>query len=158
MIGVAGGAEKCQLALANGYTHVIDRHSEDIVARVRALTNGVGVPVAFDSVGKSTFDTTINCLAPRGMFVSFGTTSGPVPPIQASQLQKMGSLYFTRPTLVTYTGSREDMLTSSEAVFRMIRTGAIKIDIHARYPLREARQAHIDLEGGKTVGSSVLIP
>lgn len=158
MIGVAGGAQKCQLALANGYSHVVDRHAENIVERVRALTNGAGVPVAYDSVGKSTYESTINCLAPRGMFVSFGTTSGPVPPIQASQLQKLGSLYFTRPTLVTYTGSREDMVASSNAVFQMIRTGAVKIDVRARYALQDARQAHIDLEAGKTAGSSVLIP
>lgn len=158
MIGVAGGAAKCQLALQNGYTHVIDRSREDIVARMKELTDSVGVPVVFDSVGKATFDTTLKCLAARGMFVSFGMSSGPVPPIEAGMLQKLGSLYFTRPTLVTYTASRGDLEASSAKLFDMIIRGAIKININRRYPLADVRQAHMDLEGGRTTGSSILVP
>ena len=158
MIGVAGGADKCRLALANGYAHVIDRHREDIAARVKEITKGAGVPVAFDSIGAATFDTTISSLSPRGMFVSFGTTSGPVPPVQAGLLQKAGSLYFTRPTLQTYVGSRDELLASSAAVFDMIMKGAIHISINARYPLADAREAQIALESGRTFGSSILVP
>ncbi len=158
MIGVAGGADKCKLALANGYDVVIDRNKEDIVARVKELTSGAGVPVAFDSVGKSTFETTLNCLSPRGMFVSFGTTTGAPPAVEAGLLQKMGSLYFTRPTLVTYTASRADLEASAAAVFAMLAKGALKVSINARYPLAEAARAHADLEGGRTTGSSILVP
>lgn len=158
MIGVAGGADKCKLALANGYAHTIDRTREDIGPRVKKLTRDAGVRVVFDSVGAATFDTSIHCLAPRGMFVSFGTTSGPVPPVEASTLQKAGSLYFTRPTLQTYVASREELLASSAAVFDMILNGAVKISINARYPLEDVRDAHIDLEAGRTLGSSILIP
>jgi NADPH2:quinone reductase len=157
MIGVAGGADKCRLALANGYEAVIDREKEDIAARVKALAGG-GVPVAYDSVGKSTFDTTLKCLAPRGMFVSFGTTTGAPPAFEAGMLQKMGSLYFTRPTLVTYTASRAELEASAAAVFGMIAKGALKISINARYALADAARAHADLEGGRTTGSSILIP
>ena len=158
MIGVAGGADKCKLALANGYDVVIDRNKEDIVARVKELTGGAGVPVAFDSVGKSSFETTLNCLAPRGMFVSFGTTTGAPPAVEAGLLQKMGSLYFTRPTLVTYTASRDDLVASSSALFTMLAKGALKVSINARYPLAEAAKAHAELEGGRTTGSSILLP
>ncbi len=158
MIGVAGGADKCKLALANGYDVVIDRNKEDIVARVKELTGGAGVPVAYDSVGKSTFDTTMKCLAPRGLFVSFGTTTGAPPAVEAGLLQKMGSLYFTRPTLVTYTASRDDLVASSSALFAMLAKGALKVSINARYALADAARAHADLEGGRTTGSSILVP
>ena len=158
MIGVAGGADKCKLALVNGYAHVIDRTREDIAARVKELTKGAGVPVVFDSVGEATFGASIRCLSPRGMFVSFGTTSGPVPPVQASLLQQAGSLYFTRPTLQTYVATREELLASSTAVFDLIVKGAIRISINARYPLEDVREAHMALEAGRTIGSSILVP
>jgi NADPH:quinone reductase len=158
MIGVAGGVEKCKLAAEHGYAHVIDRKSEDIAARVREITGGAGVPVVYDSLGKATFDISLKCLAPRGYFVSFGTTTGAPPPVEAATLQKMGSLYFTRPTLVTYMAKREDLLTSAAAVFDMVKQGAIKILIGQRYPLAEVVRAHADLEGGRTRGSSILVP
>lgn len=158
MIGVAGGPEKCQLALANGYAHVIDRKSEDIAARVKEITGGAGVPVVYDSIGKATFDISLHCLAPRGYFVSFGTTTGAPPPVEAATLQKMGSLYFTRPTMVTYTAKREDLQASAAAVFDMVKKGAIKLHIGKRYPLSDVARAHQDLETGKTAGSSLLLP
>jgi NADPH2:quinone reductase len=158
MIGVAGGAEKCKLAAGHGYAHVIDRKSEDIAARVREITGGAGVPVVYDSLGKATFDISLKCLAPRGYFVSFGTTTGAPPPVEAATLQKMGSLYFTRPTLVTYMAKREDLLASAAAVFDMVKKGAIKILIGQRYRLAEVAKAHADLEGGRTRGSSILVP
>ena len=113
LIGVAGGEDKCERARTNGYAEVMDRTNEDIVARVKEITGGRGVPVVFDSVGRATFDTSIDCLAPRGVFVSFGATSGPPPPVEAALLQKKGSLYFTRPTLVTYCGSPEEYAASA---------------------------------------------
>ncbi|MFN7086151.1 MAG: quinone oxidoreductase family protein [Burkholderiales bacterium] len=158
MIGIAGGAEKCRLAAANGYAHVIDRKSEDIVARVKEITGGAGVPVVYDSIGKATFEISLNCLAPRGYFVSFGTTSGAPPAVEAATLQKMGSLYFTRPTLVTYTAKREDLLASAVAVFEMVKKGAIKLHIGQRYRLADVAKAHADLEAGRTRGSSILTP
>ena len=156
MIGVAGGPEKCALALAHGYDTVIDRNNEDVVSRVREITDGVGVPVAFDSIGKVTFGQTMDCLAPRGYFVSFGTTSGTVPPVIAADLQHRGSLYFCRPTLVNYTSSREDLVNSANSVFSMIENGYIKIKINQRYPLSKVVQAHTDLEAGLTTGSTIF--
>ena len=155
MIGVAGGAEKCRLAAEHAYAYVIDRKSEDIVARVKAITGGARVPVVFDSIGKATFETTLNCLAPRGYFVSFGTTTGAPSPVEAATLQKMGSLYFTRPTHVTYTAKREDLLASAAAVFDMVKERC-RQDSHraalpaggrgqgARRPGRRAHQRVID--------------
>ena len=158
MIGVAAGPEKCQMARDHGYAEVIDRTTESIVDRVKALTGGVGVPVVYDSVGKATFEASLNSLKPRGYFVSFGTTTGAPPPIEAGVLQKHGSLYFTRPTLVTYTASREDLVQSARAVFDLVKTGVLTVHIGRRYPLADAARAHADLEAGKTVGSSLLIP
>ncbi|MBI4886061.1 MAG: quinone oxidoreductase [Acidobacteria bacterium] len=158
MIGVAGGAVKCRLAREHGYTEVIDRSREDVAERVKAITGGAGVSVVYDSVGKATFETSIACLRPRGCFVSFGTTTGAPPPVEAGLLQKHGSLYFTRPTLVTYTAAREELVASAGAVFDLIRRGVLRVHIGARYPLAEAPRAHADLEAGRTVGSSVLLP
>ena len=156
MIGIAGGPEKCALALAHGYETVIDRKTEDVVARLKELTGGAGVPVVYDSIGKATFDQTMDCLGPRGYFVSFGTTSGTVPPVIAADLQHRGSLYFCRPTLMTYTASREELVNSAAAVFSMIEKGAIKIEIKQRYPLADIVQAHTDLEAGRTSGSTII--
>jgi NADPH2:quinone reductase len=158
MIGVASGADKCRRALDNGYEYVIDRTREDIVARVKDITGGAGVPVVYDSIGKATFETSIKCLAPRGFFVSFGTTTGAPPPVEASLLQKSGSLYFTRPTLVTYCSARPDMLASSGKVFELHRAGKLKSNIGKRYALGDAPSAHADLEAGKTTGASLLVP
>lgn len=158
MIGVAGGPEKCALARSHGYEHVIDRKSEDIVARVKEITAGAGVPVVYDSVGRDSFDASLKSLAPRGYFVSFGTTTGAPPPVEAATLQKMGSLYFTRPTLATYVAKRDDLVMSANAVFDMVRKGAVKIHIGQRYRLGDAAKAHTELEAGRTLGSSVMMP
>ena len=158
LIGVAAGPEKCAKAKAAGYVEVIDRTREDIVARVKEITGGKGVPVVYDSIGKATFDTTIECLAPRGFFVSFGATSGPPPPVEAGLLQKKGSLYFTRPTLVTYAATPEDYAASAGKLMELMASGALKAEIGQRYPLAEAAQAHRDLEAGRTSGSTILVP
>jgi NADPH2:quinone reductase len=157
MIGIAGGPDKCKLALANGYSHAIDRHAEDVAARVREISPG-GVPVVFDSVGKASFETTLRCLAPRGYFISFGASSGPPPPIEASRLREAGALYFTRPALNVYTATRAELDASAGAVLDLLQKGVLKPHIHARYPLADAAKAHADLEAGRTVGSSILVP
>lgn len=158
MIGVAGGPEKCKLALDHGYEVAIDRKSEDIVARVKEITGGEGVPVVFDSVGKDSFDQSIQCLAPRGYFVSFGSTTGFVEPVPPSLLQQSGSLYFTRPTLMTYTASRHELVASATQAFSMVAEGKIRVEINQRYALAEIAQAHTDLEAGRTSGSTIITP
>ncbi len=158
LIGVAAGPEKCALAKSNGYVEVLDRKKDDIVARVKELTAGAGVPVVYDSIGKATFETTLKCLSPRGFFVSFGATSGVPPPVEAATLQKLGSLYFTRPTLQTYAASRADLELSSNRLFELAAKGAVKPHIGHRYTLAEAGKAHADLEAGRTSGSSLIIP
>ena len=158
MIGVAGGPEKCALAKEHGYTEVIDRNNENVVARVKELTDGKGVPVVYDSVGKDTFEQSVECLSPRGYFMSFGTTSGSVPPIDAAMLQHKGSLYFTRPTLANYCATRDDLELSAARLFKMIANGDVKTKIGQRYKLSDVVRSHLDLEAGKTFGSSILIP
>lgn len=158
LIGVASGAEKCALALENGYAAVIDRSREDIAARVKEITGGKGVAVVYDSAGKKTFETTLDCLAPRGVFVTFGATTGAPPPIEAATLQKRGSLYYTRPTIATYIASREDLAASAAAVFDLVGKGVLKVEIRQRYPLADAARAHADLEAGRTSGASILLP
>ena len=158
MIGVAAGPQKCQLALDNGYEFCIDRLGEDVAARLKEITGGAGVPVVYDSVGKNSFDQSLASLAPRGYFVSFGTTTGAPPPVPAATLQKMGSLYFTRPTLVTYTASTAELRDSAQAVFDLVAQGALKVSIHQRYAMSDIARAHAELESGRTTGSSVLIP
>ncbi|MGI9332727.1 MAG: quinone oxidoreductase family protein [Gammaproteobacteria bacterium] len=158
MIGVAGGERKCSLAAENGYEEVIDRTREDVVERVKSLTAGAGVAVAYDSIGKHTFEHTLDCLRPRGCFVSFGTTSGAVPPVQAKALQDRGSLYFTRPTLANYAATRADLDHAAGRVFEMVQSGAVKVNIGQRYALSDVVKAHEDLETGKTSGATVLIP
>ena len=158
MIGVTTGSDKIQLALAHGYDAVIDRKRESIAVRARALTDGKGVAVAYDSVGKTSFEDTLASLAPRGLFVSFGATTGAPPPLEAARLQKNGSLYYTRPTLATYIAAREDLVASAAAVFELVRKGVITPQIGQRYALADAAQAHRDLEAGRTRGSSILMP
>lgn len=158
LIGVVSGADKATLAREAGYFAVIDRSREDVLERVKELTGGAGVPVVYDSVGKATFETSLKALSPRGYFVSFGTTTGAPPPVEAATLQKLGSLYFTRPTLVTYTASREELVASAGAVFERVRKGVLKPHIGRRYALADIVQAHADLEGGRTAGSSIVVP
>ena len=158
MIGVTSGAENCARALELGYAHAIDRKSEDIVARVKEITGGAGVPVVYDSIGKATFETSIACLATYGMFVSFGATTGEAPPVAPSLLQHSGSLYFTRPTLANYVGPRADLEHSSSRVFEMILGGQVQVNINQKRPLSEVIEAHAELEAGSTTGSTILIP
>ena len=159
MIGVAGGPEKCELAQKNGYQICLDRNSDaDVSAKVSELTDGKGLPVVYDSIGKDTFMTTLDCLGPRGVFVSFGATSGPVPPVEAAELQKRDSLYFTRPTLVTYTADRADLLMSSDKVFAKLAAGEIKTEVGQKYKLDDIVRAHQDFEAGKTRGSTLILP
>ncbi|MDQ5855797.1 MAG: zinc-binding dehydrogenase, partial [Actinomycetota bacterium] len=158
LIGVAAGADKCALAREAGYFAVLDRTNDDIVTRVKEITNGKGVYAVFDSVGKQTFGTTLDCLGPRGYFVSFGATTGAPPPVEAGMLQKRGSLYFTRPTLVTYSSDPADYAASAGKVLDMVASGTLKPHIGQRYPLDQAAQAHRDLEAGKTTGATLLIP
>jgi len=158
MIGVTSGAENCKRALEMGYTHAIDRTSEDIAERVKEITDGAGVPVVYDSIGKATFETSIACLATYGMFVSFGATTGEAPAVAPSLLQHAGSLYFTRPTLANYVGPRPDLEHASGRVFDMLSNGHISVNINQRKPLGAAAEAHADLEAGATTGSSLLMP
>ncbi len=156
LIGVAAGAEKCALARRFGYAHVIDRTKEDIVARVREITGGAMLPVVFDGVGKATFTTTFDCLAPRGMFVSFGSSTGTVPPVEAGELARRGSLYFTRPSLFNYVTTTAELQESAGKLFGLIASGAVVPQIGHRYKLSEAVQVHQDLEAGRTSGSIVM--
>ena len=158
MIGTAGSAEKCLLAKQHGADHCINYRTENFVERVRELTDGVGVPVVYDSVGKDTFMGSLDCLRPFGLLVSFGNASGPVPPVDLGLLAQKGSLYITRPTLFTYTASRADLEAASEELFDVVLSGKAKIDIGQRYPLAEVAQAHRDLESRLTTGSSILSP
>ena len=146
------------MAKAHGCDHVLDSHKDDIAKRVRELTGGKGVPVVYDGVGKATFQASLDSLAPRGMFVSFGNASGPVPPFEPGILAAKGSLYLTRPSLMAYTSTRQELVESAEALFDVVRSGAVKIEIHQTYPLKEAAQAHRDLEARKTTGSTIFLP
>jgi NADPH:quinone reductase len=157
VIGTAGGPEKMALAKAHGCDHVLDSHKEDIAKRVREITGGKGVPVVYDGVGKATFQASLDSLAPRGMFVSFGNASGAVPAFEPILLSARGSLYFTRPTLATYIATRAELADSAKALFDVVRSGAVKVEIHQTYPLKEAAQAHRDLEARKTTGSTIFL-
>lgn len=158
VIGTAGSGEKCALAKAHGATHVINYATENFVERVKSLTGGRGVPVVYDSVGKSTWDGSLDCLQPRGLMVSFGNASGPVPPVNLLVLSAKGSLYVTRPTLATHIATRADLVARSNALFEAVTSGTVKIETTATYRLADAAQAHRDLEGRRTTGSVVLVP
>jgi NADPH2:quinone reductase len=158
MIGTVGSDEKAALAKAHGCTHTINYNKENFVERVKELTNGAGVPVVYDSIGKDTFIGSLDCLAPLGMMVSFGSASGPVPPFTLNELASRGSLFVTRPTLFTYAAKRDALDTMAAELFGMVEGGKIKIDINQRYALRDVAQAHRDLEARKTTGSTILIP
>ncbi len=158
MIGIASGPEKVALALRHGYAECIDRNSEDVAARLKQASGGSGFPVVYDSVGRATFEQTLAALAPRGFFVSFGTTTGAPPPIEAATLQKRGSLYFTRPTLVTYTAGADELQASAAAVFRLVAQGVLQATVGQRYPIDDIATAHRDLEAGRTSGSTLILP
>jgi NADPH2:quinone reductase len=158
VIGTAGSPEKMALAKAHGCAHVIDYRKEDVAKRVRELTGGKGVPVVYDSVGKDTFQGSLDSLAPRGMLVSFGNASGPVPAFEPAILAAKGSLFLTRPSLIHYTTTRADLLESANALFDVVTKGAVKIEVNQTHPLRDAAQAHRDLEARKTTGSTILLP
>ncbi len=156
-IGTAGSAEKAKLAKAHGYEHTIVYTQEQFAPRVKEITSGKGVPVVYDSVGKDTFMGSIDCLEPRGLLVVFGNGSGPVSAFDINLLSK-GSYYVTRPTLMTYTAKREDLEAGAADLFDVIKSGKVKIEINQTYALKDAAQAHRDLESRKTTGSTVLLP
>ena len=158
LIGTAGSAAKCELARAHGAAHVIDYAKEDFVARVKDITGGRGVKVVYDSVGKDTFDRSLDCLQPFGLMASFGNASGPVPPFAPGILGAKGSLYVTRQTLFTHIATREATQQMADDLFAVVGSGAVKIRIDQRYALTEVAQAHRDLEARKTTGSTVLMP
>jgi NADPH2:quinone reductase len=158
VIGTVGSDDKAALAKANGCTHTIVYTRENFVERVKELTGGKGVPVVYDAVGKDTFPASLDCLSPRGLFVSFGNASGALPPFDILLLSQKGSLYVTRPTLFTYTAKRTDLLKMADEMFSMVLTGKIKNDARQTYPLKDAGQAHRDLQSRKTTGSTVLLP
>jgi NADPH2:quinone reductase len=158
VIGTAGSPDKVELARAHGFDHVIDYSREDFAARVKEITNGAMCDVVYDSVGKDTFDGSLDCLKPRGMFVSFGQSSGEIPPFSINLLQRKGSLYASRPTLFTYIAKRAELEAAAAALFDVIARGIVKVVINQRYPLAEAGRAHADLEARRTTGISLLIP
>ena len=158
VIGTVGSEEKAELARAHGCTHPIVYTKEDFVEKVREITGGEGVPVVYDSVGKDTFEGSLDCLQPFGLMVSFGNASGAVPKFDLGVLSAKGSLFVTRPTLMTYTAKREDLVASANALFEMVLDGTVQIEVNQTYPLKDAAQAHRDLEARKTTGSTVLLP
>ncbi len=158
VIGTVGSEQKAARARELGADHVILYRDQDVAAEVRRITDGKGVPVAYDAVGKDTFEGTLKSLARRGLFVSFGNASGPPPPVEARQLMLNGSLFFTRPTMGDYQTTTEELDASAAAVFEMVGAGKVKIEIGQTFPLAEARKAHEALESRATIGASLLIP
>ena len=156
VIGTVGSPEKAALARKYGADHVILYKKENIVERVREITKGAMVPVVYDSVGKDTFSASIDCLQPFGLMVSFGNASGPVPPLPLTALK--GTLYITRPSLAPHTEKRENLLEIAGDLMKMVSSGKVSIEIDQRYKLADVVQAHRDLEGRKTTGSTVLLP
>jgi len=158
VIGTVGSAEKVAIAAAAGADEVINYTQQDFEAEVKRITGGRGVDVAYDSVGAATFLKSINCLRPRGMMVTFGNASGPVPPVEPLLLSQKGSLFLTRPTLAAYTATREELLWRATDTLNWVASGKLKVRIERTYPLAEAAQAHIDLAGRKTTGKLLLLP
>lgn len=158
VIGTAGSEEKCNLAKAHGATHCINYKTENFVERVKEITDGKGVDVVYDSIGADTYPKSLDCLRPLGLFVTFGNASGPITNFDVSMLAAKGSLYVTRPTLFTYTAARDDLLENANDLFGVVSSGAVKIEVNQTYPLKEAAQAHRDLEARKTTGSTILKP
>src|SRR5918995_1444520 len=158
VIGTVGSEAKAELARAHGCAHVIRYDRENVVARVREITGGKGVPVVYDSVGQATFESSLDCLAPLGILVSFGQSSGKIAPVDLGILSQKGSLYVTRPTLMTYTADRADLVATAKELFEVVQSGAVRILINQRFPLREAAEAHRALESRRTTGSTLLLP
>jgi NADPH2:quinone reductase len=156
LIGTAGGKDKCERARAAGAAHVIDYTKEDVVARVRELTDGRGVRIVYDSVGKDTWDRSLDCLQPLGLMVSFGNASGPVPPVSLLQLSQKGSLYVTRPTMFSYFARYGAEMMAS--LVDVVKAGKVTVEVGRSYPLADAAQAHADLEARATTGSVVILP
>jgi len=156
LIATAGSDAKCQLALANGAAHAINYRTEDFAARVKEITQGQGVKVVYDSVGKDTWDKSLDCLRPFGLMASFGNASGPVAPFAPGMLGAKGSLYVTRQTLFTHIATRESTQAMADELFAVVASGQVKIHIDQRYPLADVQQAHRDLEARKTTGSTIL--
>jgi NADPH2:quinone reductase len=158
VIGTVGSKAKADLARDHGCDHVILYREEDVAARVREITEGRGVPVAYDSVGKDTFEATLASLARRGLFVSFGNASGPPPAVEPARLMRGGSLFLTRPTLFDYIARPDELATSAAALFGVIASGVVKIEIGQTFALKDAARAHAALESRETIGASLLIP
>lgn len=158
VIGTVGSDEKAKLAVAHGATHVVNYSTENFVERVRAITGGKGVPVVYDSVGKSTWEGSLDCLRPRGYMVSFGNASGAVTSFSPGVLAQKGSLYLARPTLASYISTRAELLERASALFEVVKAGKVKVETTGRYKLAEAQNAHRDLEARKITGSVVLVP
>jgi len=158
VIGTVSSDAKAELARAHGCPHVVVMGRDDLKKTVRDLTGGKGVPVVYDGVGKDTFFDSLDLLRPRGLMVSFGNASGPPPAIELGLLNTKGSLFVTRPSLAAYVGTRPELLAAAEQLFAVMRAGAVSITINQTYALREVVQAHRDLEGRKTTGSTVLLP
>ncbi|OHC64722.1 MAG: quinone oxidoreductase, partial [Rhodocyclales bacterium GWA2_65_19] len=158
VIGTVGSPAKAELAKAHGCHHVINYSTENFPARVREITNGEGVAVVYDGVGKDTFAGSLDSLRPMGMMVSFGNASGPVPPLDLIVLSQKGSLFVTRPTLMNYTAKREDLVDLGRELFDVVVSGQVKIEVNQSYPLKDAAQAHRNLEARKTTGSTILLP
>jgi len=158
VIGTAGSQDKIDLALANGYQHVINYRTENFVERVKEITGGKGCDVVYDSVGKDTFPGSLDCLKPRGMWVSFGQSSGSVPEFNLALLVQKGSLFATRPSLFNYIATREELEQTAGDLFSIVSSGIVKIAVNQEYRLADAVQAHTDLETRKTTGTTVLVP
>ena len=158
VIGTVGSEEKAALARAHGYTHVINYRTEDVLTRVLEITGGEKLPVVYDGVGRDTFGVSLDCLRPRGLMVSFGNASGAPAPLDLQILANKGSLFITRPTMLTYTASEAELQQSSKDVFSRVVSGELTVEINQRYALQDVQQAHRDLESRKTSGSTILIP
>ena len=158
VIGTVGSEEKAELARAHGFQHVINYRTDNVVEKVLEITEGEKLPVVFDGVGKDTFDMSLDCLRPRGLMVSFGNASGAPEPLDLQILANKGSLFITRPTMLTYIASTEELRQSCGDLFERILNGAVRIEINQRYKLADVQQAHRDLEARKTTGSTVLLP
>ncbi len=158
MIGTVGSAGKALIARAHGCAHVINYREEDFVTMVKAYTDGKGVDVVYDSIGKDTFPASLDCLKPLGLWVSFGQASGPVPEFKITLLSQKGSLFATRPSIGSYTATRKDLVETAKDLFDVVSSGKVRIGVNQTYPLADAARAHADLEARLTTGSTLLLP
>ena len=158
VIGTVGSAEKGELAKKNGAHHIINYRTEDFAERVKEITKGALCDVVYDGIGKDTFPKSLDCIRPMGMFVSFGSASGQIDAFNINLLQAKGSLFATRPTLNTYAAKKQDLVDIANGLFEVVGSGAVKIPVNQKYPLKDAQKAHRELEGRDTTGSSILVP